>query len=105
MRIYLLLSLLVICFSAFAARAETRLTCTGTGIELHVIAAVILGGTSLFGGRGLILGTVLGALILGVLNTGLLLSGVVQFWQLVAIGILLIVVVAMRIAREGTEGK
>ncbi len=77
----------------------------GFGIELHVIAAVILGGTSLFGGRGLILGTVLGALILGVLNTGLLLSGVVQFWQLVALGILLIAVVAFRMAREGTESK
>ena len=39
MRIYLLLSLLVICFSAFAARAETRLTCTGTGIELQVLGS------------------------------------------------------------------
>ncbi len=87
------------------ARQDAAQAVMGTGIELHVIAAVILGGTSLFGGRGLILGTVLGALILGVLNTGLLLSGVVQFWQLVAIGILLIVVVALRIAREGTEGK
>ncbi len=77
----------------------------GFGIELHVIAAVILGGTSLFGGRGLVLGTVLGALILGVLDTGLLLSGVVQFWQLVALGILLIAVVAFRMARESTEFK
>lgn len=73
----------------------------GEGIELIVIAAVVLGGTSLFGGRGLILGTVLGALTLGVLQTGLLLSGVVYFWQLVAMGMLLIVVVAFRIAREG----
>lgn len=73
----------------------------GEGIELIVIAAVVLGGTSLFGGRGLVLGTVLGALTLGVLQTGLLLSGVVYFWQLVAMGMLLIVVVAFRIAREG----
>jgi len=87
------------------ARQDAAQAVMGTGIELHVIAAVILGGTSLFGGRGLVLGTVLGALILGVLNTGLLLSGVVQFWQLVALGILLIVVVAVRIAREGTETK
>ena len=53
------------------------------------------------GGKGLVLGTVLGALILGVLQTGLLLSGVAQFWQLVTLGLLLIVVVAARIAREG----
>lgn len=85
------------------ARQDAAQAVMGTGVELHVIAAVILGGTSLFGGRGLVLGTVLGALILGVLNTGLLLSGVVQFWQLVALGILLIVVVAFRMAREGTE--
>jgi ribose/xylose/arabinose/galactoside ABC-type transport system permease subunit len=87
------------------ARQDAAQAVFGFGIELHVIAAVILGGTSLFGGRGLILGTVLGALILGVLNTGLLLSGVVQFWQLVALGILLIAVVAFRMAREGTELK
>lgn len=73
----------------------------GQGIELIVIAAVVLGGTSLFGGRGLVLGTVLGALTLGVLQTGLLLSGVVYFWQLVAMGVLLILVVAFRMAREG----
>jgi ribose/xylose/arabinose/galactoside ABC-type transport system permease subunit len=87
------------------ARQDAAQAVMGFGIELHVIAAVILGGTSLFGGRGLVLGTVLGALILGVLNTGLLLSGVVQFWQLVALGLLLIAVVAVRMAREGTETK
>jgi ribose transport system permease protein len=87
------------------ARQDAAQAVFGFGIELHVIAAVILGGTSLFGGKGLVLGTVLGALILGVLNTGLLLSGVVQFWQLVALGLLLITVVAIRIAREGTETK
>ena len=87
------------------ARQDAAQAVFGFGIELHIIAAVILGGTSLFGGRGLILGTVLGALILGVLDTGLLLSGVVQFWQLVALGILLIAVVAFRMAREGSESK
>lgn len=86
-------------------RQDAAQAVMGTGVEPHVIAAVILGGTSLFGGRGLVLGTVLGALILGVLNTGLLLSGVVQFWQPVALVLLLIVVFAARIAREGTESK
>lgn len=83
------------------ARQDAAQAVMGFGIELHVIAAVVLGGTSLFGGKGLVLGTVLGALILGVLQTGLLLSGVAQFWQLVTLGLLLIVVVAVRIAREG----
>jgi len=85
------------------ARQDGAQAVMGTGIELHVLAAVIIGGTSLFGGRGVVLGTVLGALILGVLNTGLLLSGVVEFWQLVALGLLLIGIVGVRIAREGVE--
>jgi ribose transport system permease protein len=85
------------------ARQDAAQPVMGFGIELHILAAVILGGTSLFGGRGVVIGTVLGALILGVLQTGLLFSGVVEFWQLVSLGLLLIVVVALRIAREGTD--
>lgn len=87
------------------ARQDAAQAVMGFGMELQVIAAVVLGGTSLFGGKGLVLGTVLGALILGVLNTGLLLSGVVEFWQLVALGALIIAVVALRIWREGTDLK
>lgn len=86
------------------ARLDAAQPVMGAGIELQVLAAVVLGGTSLFGGRGVILGTVLGALILAILQTGLLLSGVVQFWQLVAVGGLLIAVVAFRISREPCEG-
>ncbi len=85
------------------ARLDAAQSVMGAGIELQVLAAVVLGGTSLFGGRGVILGSVLGALILTILQTGLLLSGVVQFWQLVAVGALLIVVVAIRISYEPSE--
>lgn len=85
------------------ARQDASQAVMGTGFELQVIAAVVLGGTSLFGGRGVVLGTVLGALIIGVLQTGLLLSGVVYFWQLVALGMLIVVVVALRVARETSE--
>jgi len=85
------------------ARLDAAQSVMGAGIELQVLAAVVLGGTSLFGGRGVILGTVLGALILAILQTGLLQSGVVQFWQLVAVGGLLIAVVAIRIARDPSE--
>ena len=85
------------------ARLDAAQSVMGAGIELQVLAAVVLGGTSLFGGRGVVLGSVLGALILAVLQTGLLLSGVVQFWQLVAVGALLIAVVAIRISHEPSE--
>lgn len=87
------------------SRQDASQAVMGFGIELHVIAAVVLGGTSLFGGRGVVFGTALGALILGVLQTGLLTSGVVEFWQLVTIGLLLIGVVAIRMARESKEGR
>jgi len=65
----------------------------GIGFELQVIAAVIIGGVSLSGGEGRILGTVIGALIIGVLSNGLNLAGVEPFWQYVAQGLVLIAAV------------
>jgi ribose transport system permease protein len=64
------------------------------GLELSVVTAVILGGASLSGGRGTILGTMLGLLIIGVLNNGLILLNVDPFWQEVAQGTLLIAAVS-----------
>ncbi len=64
------------------------------GYELQVVTAVILGGASLAGGRGTILGTILGLLIIGVLNNGLNLLSVDAFWQQVAQGALLIAAVS-----------
>jgi ribose/xylose/arabinose/galactoside ABC-type transport system permease subunit len=64
------------------------------GIELDVIAAVILGGCSLFGGRGFILGTVLGSLIIGTLNNGLVLLGVSSSLQLIIKGAIIVAAVA-----------
>lgn len=64
-----------------------------TGLELSVVTAVILGGASLAGGRGTILGTLIGVLILGVLNNGLTLMNIDSFWQGVARGVLLLVAV------------
>ena len=66
-----------------------------TGIELSVIAAVILGGTSLAGGRGGVWGTILGILILGTLNNGLALLSVSSFYQDVARGLVLLFAVAL----------
>src|SRR5712691_1218738 len=54
---------------------------TGQGFELQVIAAVVIGGTSLFGGAGSIFGTFLGAAIIGMISNGLVLVGVAQYWQ------------------------
>jgi ribose transport system permease protein len=65
-----------------------------TGLELSVVTAVILGGASLAGGRGTIAGTMLGLLIIGVLNNGLVLLNVSSFWQEVARGTLLILAVS-----------
>lgn len=68
---------------------------TGTGLELDVIAAVIIGGTSLNGGEGTIIGTLIGVLIMGVLKNGIILLGVSPFLQMLIIGIVIIVAVAI----------
>jgi ribose transport system permease protein len=78
-----------------AARLDAADPKVGVGYELDSIAAVVIGGTSLSGGRGSILGTVLGCLIIGVLNNGLVLLGVSDDWQLVTKGLVIIVAVAI----------
>ena len=67
----------------------------GLGYELDSIAAVVIGGTSLSGGRGSLLGTVLGCLIIGVLNNGLFLLNVSPFWQQVIKGGVILLAVAI----------
>lgn len=64
---------------------------TGTGFELRVIAIAVIGGAGLFGGRGTIFGTLVGALLLGMLTNGLILVGVREFWDGVAQGALILV--------------
>ena len=66
-----------------------------TGLELSVIAAVILGGTSLAGGKGTILGTLLGVLILGTLNNGMVLLSVSAYYQQIAQGLVLLLAVGL----------
>ncbi|MEK9973515.1 MAG: ABC transporter permease, partial [Deltaproteobacteria bacterium] len=66
----------------------------GMGYELTVIAAVVVGGTSLFGGTGNILGTIIGAILFGVLQNGLVLLNVSSYIQQIIIGIILILAVA-----------
>ena len=76
------------------ARLDAADPKAGLGYELDCIAAVVIGGTSLSGGRGSILGTVLGCLIIGVLNNGLFLLDVSPFWQQVVKGLVILAAVA-----------
>lgn len=77
------------------ARLDSATPNAGSGYELDSIAAVVIGGTSLNGGRGTIMGTVLGCLIIGVLNNGLVLLEVSPFWQQVIKGLVILIAVAV----------
>jgi ribose/xylose/arabinose/galactoside ABC-type transport system permease subunit len=65
------------------------------GMELQAIAAVVIGGTNLFGGEGKVSGTVIGMLVIGVLSNGLAIVGVSEFWQRVVNGLIIVAVVAL----------
>lgn len=83
------------CLASFAgiltaSRLEHGDPRTGTGFEFTVLVAVLLGGTPLSGGKGTILGTVIGALIITVLGNGLNAMDILKFWQIVFKGIILI---------------
>ncbi len=82
------------------SRLDSAQPNAGTGYELDSIAAVVIGGTSLSGGRGSILGTVIGCLIIGVLNSGLVLLDVSPFWQQVVKGAVILVAVAIDRMRD-----
>lgn len=74
----------------FVSRVSTTRSDMGTGLELDVIAAVVLGGTSIFGGTGTILGTVLGVILIQLLKNGLALTGVKGDATIIVIGAVLI---------------
>jgi ribose transport system permease protein len=76
----------------------------GTNFDMDSIAAVIVGGTALSGGMGTIIGTMLGALLMGVIRNGLVLLGVNMYWQTVATGAIIILVCALdRISKSKGE--
>jgi fructose transport system permease protein len=78
-----------------AARTGVGDPNAGQNANLESITAVVLGGTSLFGGRGNIMGTLVGALIVGIFRNGLQLMGVASIYQVLITGILVIVAVSM----------
>jgi ribose transport system permease protein len=77
------------------SRLDSAQPNAGMGLELDSIAAVVIGGTSLSGGKGTIMGTVQGALIIGVLNNGLVLLNVSPFWQQVVKGVVILLAVVI----------
>lgn len=78
-----------------AAQLGAAHPATGETFELNAIAAVVLGGTSLMGGRGTIVGTLIGAFVIGILADGLVLLGVSEFWQMVIKGLVIVLAVIL----------
>ena len=89
----------------FVSRVSTTRSDMGTGLELDVITAVVLGGTSIFGGRGTIIGTLLGLVLMQALKNGLALSGVKGDGTIVVIGAVLIgTILISNIFRKDADG-
>ena len=82
------------------ARIDSTQATIGNAMEIHVISAVIIGGTSLFGGRGSVYGSVMGALLLSMMTNALIIAGVDCFWQLVVMGGIVLIAVAISNLRE-----
>src|SRR5699024_7973966 len=83
-----------------SSRLNSAQPALGMGYELEAIAAVVIGGTSLQGGKGSIIGTVIGALIMGTLINGLRIMSIPQEWQQVAVGAVILVAVYLDILRR-----
>lgn len=86
----------------YAGRFQTGRFQLGEGDELSVIAAAVLGGTSLFGGKGTVIGSIMGALMIGLINNGLILAGLEFSQQLIARGAIIILAVAISQNRKTT---
>lgn len=87
-----------VCAMLLVARLDSAQPIAGMGYELDAIAAVVIGGTSLLGGAGSVIGTLIGALIMSVLRNGLNLLGVSSYLQQVAIGMVIIAAVLIDMA-------
>jgi ribose/xylose/arabinose/galactoside ABC-type transport system permease subunit len=83
-----------------AGRTNSGFPNAGIGIELDAIAAVIIGGASFFGGRGTVLGAMAGVLIIGLLRNGLNINNVSSFWQMILIGLVIIMAVYLDVLRR-----
>jgi rhamnose transport system permease protein len=88
----------------FVSRVTTTRSDMGTGLELDVITGVVLGGTSIFGGRGTIIGTALGLVLIQALKNGLALSGVKGDGTIVVIGVVLIIAILVSAIIDRNRG-
>jgi ribose/xylose/arabinose/galactoside ABC-type transport system permease subunit len=88
----------------YLGRAGSVQTNTGTGLELQVVAAVVIGGTSISGGRGSTLAALTGAVLIGVILNGLILLGVPGIWQDAVLGSLILLAVATDVLRRRLLG-
>ncbi|MEG2361705.1 MAG: ABC transporter permease [Christensenella sp.] len=86
-----------------AANLNSADTAAGTGVELDVIAAAVIGGCSLSGGQGSIIGVLIGAGILGVIRNGFVLLRVSSYWQMITIGLVIIAACAFDMLRKNKQ--
>ena len=88
-----------------AAQLVASHPATGEGWEMNAISAAVLGGTSMAGGVGTVGGTIIGAFIIGVINDGMTMCGVSEFWQKVIKGIVVIVAVIVDQFQRNLQAK
>lgn len=88
-----------------ASQLEASHPATGEMFELTAIAAAVLGGTSLAGGRGTIGGTIIGAFVIGVLGDGMVMMGVSSFWQMVIKGVVIVAAVVVDQFQRNLQSK
>jgi erythritol transport system permease protein len=88
-----------------ASQLQAAHPATGETFELNAIAAAVLGGTSMSGGRGRIFGTIIGAFVIGVLSDGLIMMGVSSFWQTVIKGVVIVLAVVIDQAQSRLQAR
>lgn len=100
--LYVLIGVLAVVTSIFFnSRFPSVQPTTGTGMELQAIAACIIGGVSLFGGSGSILGTLIGCLFLTVLENGMIMAHISGYWQQAVLGLIIVVAIVIDLLRKG----
>jgi ribose/xylose/arabinose/galactoside ABC-type transport system permease subunit len=85
----------------FTTRFTSAQPTAGVGLELRVIAACIIGGVSLFGGSGSILGTLIGSMFLIVLDNGMIMAHISAYWQQTVVGLIIIIAIVIDLVRKG----
>lgn len=88
-----------------ASQLQAAHPATGETFELNAIAAAVLGGTSMSGGRGRIFGTIIGAFVIGMLSDGLIMMGVSSFWQTVIKGVVIVLAVVIDQAQSRLQAR